>query len=77
MLANQGIFPNCRWKGDFNALIDIGTGDNFYKQGQLLPENLEKAAKEAGVKGLEIRYQPVSPPLPTPLYTPTHDARSP
>ena len=51
-----------RWKGDFNALIDVGTGDNFYKQGQLLPENLEKAAKEAGIKGLEVRYQPVSTP---------------
>ena len=39
-------------------LIDVGTGDNFYKQGQLLPENLEKAAKEAGVsEGLTVRYQ--------------------
>ncbi|KAF7562008.1 hypothetical protein G7046_g2136 [Stylonectria norvegica] len=45
------------WKGPLNALIDVGTGDNFYKQGQLLPENLEKAAKEAGVTGLEVRYQ--------------------
>ncbi|KAL2801519.1 hypothetical protein BJX63DRAFT_438771, partial [Aspergillus granulosus] len=35
-----------------------GTGDNFYKQGQLLPENLEKAAKEAGVTGINVRYQP-------------------
>lgn len=35
-----------------------GTGDNFYKQGQLLPENFEKAAKEAGVEGVTIRYQP-------------------
>lgn len=44
------------WKGDLNCLIDVGTGDNFYKQKQLLPENLEKAAKEAGVGGLEVRY---------------------
>ncbi|EMR63796.1 putative s-formylglutathione hydrolase protein [Eutypa lata UCREL1] len=46
------------WKGDLNVLIDVGTGDNFYKQGQLLPENLEKAVKEAGIKGVEVRYQP-------------------
>ncbi|KAI1143788.1 S-formylglutathione hydrol [Hypoxylon sp. FL0543] len=47
------------WKGgDLKALIDVGTGDNFYKAGQLLPENFEKAAQEAGVQGLEVRYQP-------------------
>ncbi|CRK13010.1 hypothetical protein BN1723_021008, partial [Verticillium longisporum] len=34
-----------------------GTGDNFYKQGQLLPENFEAAVKEAGLSGLELRYQ--------------------
>lgn len=39
-----------------DILIDVGTGDNFYKQGQLLPENLEKAAKAAG-KGVNVRYQ--------------------
>jgi len=39
-----------RFKGDTDILIDVGTGDNFYKQGQLLPENLEKAAKESGKK---------------------------
>ncbi|PWY90720.1 putative esterase [Aspergillus heteromorphus CBS 117.55] len=46
------------WKGRLDVLIDVGTGDNFYKQGQLLPENFEKAAKEAGVEGVNIRYQP-------------------
>ncbi|KAL9107625.1 MAG: hypothetical protein Q9227_007528 [Pyrenula ochraceoflavens] len=47
------------WKGDLDILIDVGTGDNFYKQGQLLPENFAKAAKEAGVDSmLNIRYQP-------------------
>ncbi|KAI1653165.1 putative esterase [Daldinia decipiens] len=47
------------WAGrDIKALVDVGTGDNFYKQGQLLPENFEKAVKEAGVTGLELRYQP-------------------
>ena len=35
-----------------------GTGDNFYKEGQLLPENFAKAAKEAGNDAdLTIRYQ--------------------
>jgi S-formylglutathione hydrolase len=37
-----------------------GTGDNFYKQKQLLPENLEVAAKESGNdSGLVVRYQDV------------------
>ncbi|KAL2271875.1 hypothetical protein VTJ83DRAFT_1246 [Remersonia thermophila] len=46
-----------RWKGgDLKALVDVGLADGFYKQGQLLPENLEKAAKEAGVQGLTVRY---------------------
>lgn len=45
-------------KGDkLNMLVDVGTGDNFYKQGQLLPENFEKAVKEAGLDGLTLRYQ--------------------
>ncbi|KAJ9292791.1 CAZyme family CE1 [Paecilomyces variotii] len=47
-----------KWKGPLDLLIDIGTADNFYKQGQLLPENLEKAAKESGVEGVKVRYQP-------------------
>ncbi|KAA8646983.1 hypothetical protein EYZ11_000099 [Aspergillus tanneri] len=47
-----------KWKGPLDVLIDVGTGDNFYKQGQLLPENFEKAAKEAGVEGVRVRYQP-------------------
>lgn len=46
------------FKGDFPALIDVGTGDDFYKQGQLLPENFEKAAKEAGLDGnMKLRMQ--------------------
>ncbi|KAJ2906825.1 hypothetical protein MKZ38_010323 [Zalerion maritima] len=45
------------WKGDLKCLVDVGTGDNFYKQGQLLPENLEAAAKETGLSGLTMRYQ--------------------
>ncbi|KAH6681925.1 Alpha/Beta hydrolase protein [Halenospora varia] len=46
------------WKGGFEALIDVGTGDNFYKQKQLLPENFAEAAKASGNdKGLVLRYQ--------------------
>ena len=61
--------------GDLDILIDVvcisrspqrgilmalqGTGDNFYQQGQLLPENFAAAAKEIGQeKGVNIRYQP-------------------
>ncbi|MBE7180044.1 MAG: S-formylglutathione hydrolase [Terriglobus roseus] len=48
-----------KWKGPLELLIDVGTGDNFYKQGQLLPENFMAAAKEAGVdKGVQLRMQP-------------------
>ncbi|PHH69840.1 hypothetical protein CDD80_6456 [Ophiocordyceps camponoti-rufipedis] len=46
-----------------------GTGDNFYKQGQLLPENFEKAVKEAGIQGVKVRYHDVSSPEPPPSST--------
>ncbi|KAI1908001.1 hypothetical protein LOZ61_000818 [Ophidiomyces ophidiicola] len=48
-----------RWNGGpLDILIDMGTGDNFYKQGQLLPENFTEAAKTAGLEsGIHIRYQ--------------------
>ncbi|KAG9248097.1 Alpha/Beta hydrolase protein [Calycina marina] len=48
------------WKagGGLDVLIDVGTGDNFYKQGQLLPENFVQAAKSVGLEeGLVVRYQ--------------------
>lgn len=45
-------------KGPFEALIDVGDGDNFYKQKQLLPENLVEAAKMKGENGVELRIQP-------------------
>lgn len=50
------------WKGkSLDVLIDVGRGDNFYKQGQLLPENFEAAVKEAGLeKGAVVRYHDVS-----------------
>ena len=43
-----------------DVLVDVGTGDNFYKQEQLLPENFERVAKERGINGVKVRYQPVS-----------------
>ncbi|CCG81817.1 putative Esterase [Taphrina deformans PYCC 5710] len=47
------------FKGDFNALIDQGTGDNFYEQKQLLTENFSEAVKNAGFdKTTKIRFQP-------------------
>jgi len=48
-----------KWKGKFDTLIDVGTGDNFYKQKQLLPENFMEAAKQSGNdKGIVLRMQP-------------------
>jgi S-formylglutathione hydrolase len=50
-----------KYKGSLDCLIDVGTGDNFYKQKQLLPENFAEAAKKSGNdKGLVLRYQEVS-----------------
>jgi len=46
-----------KFEGKTDILIDVGTGDNFYKQGQLLPEKFEEAARESG-KGVNVRYQP-------------------
>lgn len=43
--------------GDLKMLVDVGTGDNFYVNKQLLPENLEAAVKAAGLTGLTLRYQ--------------------
>ncbi|KAI4104220.1 MAG: hypothetical protein L6R37_003389 [Teloschistes peruensis] len=44
------------WKGDpLDILIDVGTADNFYRQGQLLPENFEKAAEGKGK--VNVRWQ--------------------
>ncbi|KAI9886713.1 MAG: hypothetical protein M1823_001489 [Watsoniomyces obsoletus] len=50
-----------KWKGPLDVLIDVGTADNFYKQKQLLPENLDEAASDsvdATEKNVNIRYQP-------------------
>ena len=34
-----------------------GTGDNFYKSGQLLPENFLKAARDAGYDEVQVRVR--------------------
>lgn len=34
-----------------------GTGDNFYKQGQLLPENFQAVAGEKGFKNVKVNYR--------------------
>ncbi|KAI0785079.1 carbohydrate esterase family 1 protein [Abortiporus biennis] len=44
-------------KTPVHVLIDYGTGDNFYKQGQLLPENFLKAAREAGYDEMQVRVR--------------------
>jgi S-formylglutathione hydrolase len=46
--------------GESMQLICVqGTGDNFYNQKQLLPENFMEAAKQAGNdKGIKLRMQP-------------------
>ncbi|KIY51210.1 carbohydrate esterase family 1 protein [Fistulina hepatica ATCC 64428] len=40
-----------------HILIDYGTADQFYKDGQLLPENFLKASKEAGYDDLAVRVR--------------------
>ena len=39
-----------------NILIDQGTADEFYEEGQLLPENLQTACQNSG-QSLELRMQ--------------------
>jgi len=50
------------YKGKLDVLIDVGTGDKFYKQGQLLPENFDETAAHLEIKGphYKVRFQEVS-----------------
>ncbi|KAL9613500.1 MAG: hypothetical protein Q9167_001942 [Letrouitia subvulpina] len=44
------------WQGEpLDILIDVGTADNFYKQGQLLPDNFVQAAQGKGK--VNLRWQ--------------------
>ncbi|KAK0208190.1 carbohydrate esterase family 1 protein [Desarmillaria ectypa] len=45
------------YKEPVHILIDYGTGDNFYKAGQLLPENFLKASKEVGYDEFQVRVR--------------------
>ncbi|KAF8430498.1 Alpha/Beta hydrolase protein [Terfezia claveryi] len=47
------------YKGKLDVLIDVGTGDKFYKQGQLLPENFDETAAHLGIRGphYKMRFQ--------------------
>jgi len=42
-------------QGPLKILVDCGTGDQFYQQRQLLPENLVAAARKAGHDESEVR----------------------
>ncbi|KAI0322678.1 carbohydrate esterase family 1 protein [Amylostereum chailletii] len=44
-------------KGTAHVLVDYGTGDKFYQDGQLLPENFLKAARDAGFDDLQVRVR--------------------
>ncbi|CCL98513.1 uncharacterized protein FIBRA_00512 [Fibroporia radiculosa] len=44
-------------KEPLHILIDYGTGDNFYKQGQLLPENFLKVARDVGYDEVQVRVR--------------------
>lgn len=44
-------------KDPVHILVDYGTGDNFYKQGQLLPENFLKAARDVGYDEVQVRVR--------------------
>jgi len=40
---------------DLHILVDSGTADDFYKKGQLLPENFVEAAKKAGFSDEQVK----------------------
>jgi len=44
-------------KDPVHILVDWGTGDQFYKDGQLLPENFLKAARDAGYDEVQVRVR--------------------
>ena len=44
-------------KGSLHILVDSGSGDDFYKKGQLAPEALKDAAKETGRSEEEVNVR--------------------
>jgi S-formylglutathione hydrolase len=69
--TQQSWFARPRGRSTFSSMLYVslnvrglttltrqGTEDNFYKQGQLLPENFVEAAKQTGHEGITLRKQP-------------------
>jgi S-formylglutathione hydrolase len=48
-----------KFQGPLDILIDVGDADNFYKQGQLLPEHFVEAAQASkhGAEDVKLRIQ--------------------
>ncbi|KAI0068280.1 carbohydrate esterase family 1 protein [Artomyces pyxidatus] len=46
-----------RHKDSVHILVDYGTSDNFYKSGQLLPENFLTAARGSGYDEMQVRVR--------------------
>ncbi|THH20015.1 hypothetical protein EW146_g1278 [Bondarzewia mesenterica] len=46
-----------RHKDRVNILVDYGTGDKFYQEKQLLPENFLRAARTAGFDDTQVRIR--------------------
>ncbi|KAI0347831.1 carbohydrate esterase family 1 protein [Trametopsis cervina] len=44
-------------KASVHILVDYGTADQFFKDGQLLPENFLKAARDAGYDEVQVRVR--------------------
>ncbi|KIK70789.1 carbohydrate esterase family 1 protein [Collybiopsis luxurians FD-317 M1] len=44
-------------KDPVHILVDFGTADNFYKQGQLLPENFLRASRDSGYDEFQVRVR--------------------
>ncbi|EIN14069.1 carbohydrate esterase family 1 protein [Punctularia strigosozonata HHB-11173 SS5] len=44
-------------KESVHILVDFGTADKFYNDGQLLPENFQAAAKDAGYDDVQVRVR--------------------
>ncbi|KAF5388496.1 hypothetical protein D9757_004579 [Collybiopsis confluens] len=44
-------------KDPVHILVDFGTADTFYKQGQLLPENFLKAARDSNYDEFQVRVR--------------------
>lgn len=55
--ATELIFKLSAESRKLDILIDSGTGDNFYEQKQLLPEDFEAAARKAGYEKSQVQVR--------------------